>query len=144
MRIRNFPKAGMRHQHQGVILAAVLASILVMSLTVLASVRAHIGRYRARQDQVLKLQCELLAEAGIRRALVCFEENPNYREETWKPSFPDSRFSQAEVEISVSPTVEDPAQAAIVASATCWRGPHRFATRTLHTESRIGPTGAEE
>jgi len=77
------------------------AAILLPALVSVASHQRHI------RDDRFRSQAELLAQAGIERAIAALKQTPGYRGETWHVQAADlDGFAPADVEIRVQPIAD--------------------------------------
>ncbi len=67
----------------GVILAAALTALFVVSLLGLALVQLVLIHHRQEQIEAQRQQCFWLAESGVQRALARLAKSPDYAGETW-------------------------------------------------------------
>jgi Tfp pilus assembly protein PilV len=96
---------------RGVILVAVLVTLMIVSALLLSTLTTTVAGSRALQHNAWRVQAQWLAESALERAAARLQQDADYRGETWRPAAAEFGGSAAAaVQIAVEPAPSEPAQ----------------------------------
>jgi type II secretory pathway component PulK len=135
-------RVGRQVGRRGFVLVTVLV-IMAISLALFAFwARAAVVEHRRLETRQFRVQAERLAEAGLRRAMVQRENQPNYKVETWRISADElDQVHPGEVRIQVRSAGDDRVE--IEATAQYPAGAEHRAQSTKRIEI-LNPTKGTE
>ncbi|MCA9064598.1 MAG: hypothetical protein KDA96_16115 [Planctomycetaceae bacterium] len=89
----------------GMAAAVVVVVLLLMSAMLVYQVQGVLRERRQLRRERYRIQAELLAEAGLARAALQLNNDPEYREENWRVSA-EALPSDGEAEVAIAVTPE--------------------------------------